>query len=225
MALRRSRHWPQPRSSTEKAGTVPDDAKATPRQRVTRAQREAEAYLEKQSRIQWTQHMKPLLQMAARRAGNLIASDLSIDAALLNEDLLDYANREVGWLVKQVSETTRDSIRDSVRDGLEAGEGAREIAKRIRDLPAFNRERAMLVARTESTRVANGAPTEALQSFGKRTGQKFTKTWSAVGDERTRDEHAAMDGETVAIDAAFSNGLQAPGEPNCRCTLFYGVEN
>jgi HK97 family phage portal protein len=211
--------------SAEKAGTVPDDAKATPRQRVTRAQREAEAYLEKQSRIQWTQHMKPLLQMAARRAGNLIASDLSIDAALLNEDLLDYANREVGWLVKQVSETTRDSIRDSVRDGLEAGEGAREIAKRIRDLPAFNRERAMLVARTESTRVANGAPTEALQSFGKRTGQKFTKTWSAVGDERTRDEHAAMDGETVAIDAAFSNGLQAPGEPNCRCTLFYGVEN
>ena len=30
-----------------------------------------------------------------------------------------------------------------------------------------------------------------------------------------RDEHAALDGEEKAVDEAFSNGLQQPGEPNC----------
>jgi hypothetical protein len=38
-----------------------------------------------------------------------------------------------------------------------------------------------------------------------------------------RDEHAAMEGETVSLDAAFSNGLLFPGEPNCRCVVTYAV--
>ncbi len=33
-----------------------------------------------------------------------------------------------------------------------------------------------------------------------------------------------MNGETVPIDEPFSNGLMFPGEPNCRCTLTYGID-
>jgi hypothetical protein len=49
------------------------------------------------------------------------------------------------------------------------------------------------------------------------------KTWITVGDDRVRDEHRAMAGETVPFDNTFSNGEVIPGESayNCRCVLRY----
>lgn len=49
----------------------------------------------------------------------------------------------------------------------------------------------------------------------------------AALDSRTRGSHRHLDGETVKLDAEFSNGLKYPGDPdgpasevyNCRCTL------
>jgi hypothetical protein len=43
------------------------------------------------------------------------------------------------------------------------------------------------------------------------------KEWVTQGDDRVRDEHAAMEGERVPRDDNFSNGLDYPSEPNCRC--------
>jgi len=45
------------------------------------------------------------------------------------------------------------------------------------------------------------------------------KQWITARDDRVRDEHAAMDGETVPLDGMFSNGMEGPGEPNCRCGI------
>lgn len=54
---------------------------------------------------------------------------------------------------------------------------------------------------------------------------KLKKTW-VVTSGRPRDTHGAMDGETVPIDQAFSNGMMYPGEggdpkevANCACTV------
>jgi SPP1 gp7 family putative phage head morphogenesis protein len=45
------------------------------------------------------------------------------------------------------------------------------------------------------------------------------KEWLATMDSRVREAHAAMNGEVVGIDEAFSNGSMYPDEPNCRCTI------
>jgi len=45
------------------------------------------------------------------------------------------------------------------------------------------------------------------------------KIWVAVMDDKTRDEHAAMDGEERPIGVPFSNGLMYPNEINCRCQI------
>lgn len=58
-------------------------------------------------------------------------------------------------------------------------------------------------------------------------GDRAVKTW-IVSSSNPRPEHASMDGETVAIDATFSNGANWPGDPvlgadgvaGCQC----GVE-
>jgi uncharacterized protein with gpF-like domain len=47
--------------------------------------------------------------------------------------------------------------------------------------------------------------------------------WLSARDSRVRDEHVELDGQEKDVDEAFSNGLQQPGEPNCRCTLTYRV--
>ncbi len=48
----------------------------------------------------------------------------------------------------------------------------------------------------------------------------MTHTWVDSGDGRVRDEHAAMNGETVPINEPYSNGQMVPGDSdfNCRCT-------
>ena len=41
--------------------------------------------------------------------------------------------------------------------------------------------------------------------------------WLTERDERVRDEHTGLDGETVRIDNAFSNGDSYPQSINERC--------
>lgn len=85
--------------------------------------------------------------------------------------------------------------------------------------------RAKMIARTESTGAANYAALQALAEEG-----AVAKEWIAAHDARTREEHAAADGQIVALGKPFDIGgyqLQMPGDPaapahltiNCRCTI------
>lgn len=180
---------------------------------------EVRVYLETGSIEAWAAAIGPIVEANALRAAELLAAEIGVSLQLLRPDVLRFAEREAAWLVKEIAATTRDAIADALSAGIEAGEGSLDIARRIQDLPAFDRDRARLVARTETTRVMNGAPTEALKAREAETGRRYQKTWSAVLDDRVRDEHADMNGETVPIGATFSNGLEYPSEPNCRCVL------
>jgi hypothetical protein len=53
----------------------------------------------------------------------------------------------------------------------------------------------------------------------------LTKTWKGVMDDRERDEHVMMEGETVPYDALYSNGNYIPGDDtyNCRCISLVSV--
>ena len=56
-------------------------------------------------------------------------------------------------------------------------------------------------------------------------GEQLTKRWSGVLDDRERDSHLAMEGETVPWDSPYSNGQMQPGdgEWNCRCVSIYST--
>ena len=88
-------------------------------------------------------------------------------------------------------------------------------------------------------RIVRLARTLATRSLGEETQATLAKTsatkrWVAVGDERTRDSHMFVDGQTVPVDAAFQVGetpMQYPGDPtapasetiNCRCVMVAGA--
>jgi hypothetical protein len=150
--------------------------------------------------------------------------DVPVGYSWGNDALRHLAKRQN--LIKGVSDRRFGQIMDVVRDAMlsdtwDGGSGA--IADELRRFFEGDDARALLVARTESGSAANAAAKD-----GYKAGGADGKSWLPVPDDgRNRPEHLEMDGETVTIDEAFSNGLQFPGDPlgppeevcNCRCTL------
>lgn len=96
--------------------------------------------------------------------------------------------------------------------------------------------RADTIASTESHRVLSLARREAWNQIVDELGvdeNEFTRTWNATEDKRTRDTHAAMDGQTVQGFDPFQSPsgavLNYPGDPEappeetirCRCVETY----
>lgn len=118
---------------------------------------------------------------------------------------------------REIADAVGQVMMDKEYDGGSATV-ARELARQF----GFDRGRALLIARTETTSAAGGATLAGI-----REGGATKKGWLAVQDDRTRESHAAVDGEVVGVDDPFSNGLLYPGDNaappeevcNCRCTL------
>lgn len=133
-----------------------------------------------------------------------------------------------GSRITSVTETTRERITTLLADSqdLPISERATYITDQL-DSPDFNRNRSLMIARTESTTAAGyGAMIGADNS-----DYEVGKVWLPVMDSNTRPDHAAMDGSLpVGIDETFAVGdsdMLYPGDPagsareviQCRCCL------
>lgn len=203
---------------TEPTQTKSLETKARQKDRAMAA---VSRYLNEDSRARWTKQMQPLMVQASQRGGAVIAADLNVSYTLMHPHILTFAKQTSGKMVTGVSNTTKDTVSRIIQGGLDANASTKEIANLIRESTGFSKERATLIARTETTKAFNGAPSESLAALSESTGRTFTKTWSGVLDDRERDEHVELEGETVAVDEVFSNGLDFPSEPNCRCTVLF----
>lgn len=182
-------------------------------------------YLRDTSAPAWAKTTQPVITVGAERATAVIAADVGINYNLLHPHVVKFAQKESAWLVKGITETTREAVANALAAGIEAGKSTNDIARDIANSGGFAPSRARLIARTESTRVTSGGPHDSLKSYSRASGRRYTKTWATAGDGRVRDEHVDMEGETVPIDEKFSNGRDYPDEPNCRCApIFNEVE-
>lgn len=178
-------------------------------------------YLNEESKSRWTKTIGPLTTQAAQRGGAVVAADLNISFGLLHSNILSFAKQTAAKTVGGISKTTQSLVSDIIQGGIDANATNEQIATLIRDATGFSKSRARLIARTETTKLFNGAPEQSLAALSRSTGVRYTKTWSGALDDIERDEHVAMEGETVDVGDAFSNGLDFPSEPNCRCTVLF----
>ena len=110
--------------------------------------------------------------------------------------------------------------------GMLQGEGIPKLAKRIQGVINSNMKRAVLIARTENTRVENEARNEVFNNASK-NGIELKKKWLSARDSRVRKSHSFINGEVAEMNEQFSNGLEYPGDPsgdprevcNCRCSM------
>lgn len=143
----------------------------------------------------------------------------------------DFIEARARQLAGFVTDTTYEAIRTAMLEGVTAGESIDDIATRIRHVFAVASDsRATTIARTEVISAYNGAA--ALGAAQLPGDVVAAQEWIATRDTRTRDAHAAADGQIVAIGQPFTVGgreLAYPGDPNggahntvnCRCTAAF----
>ena len=126
-----------------------------------------------------------------------------------------------------ITETSIELANGIITAGISDNLSTYQISRGLREFYSDKvNYRAMLTARTEVVMSSNSASHYAVSQAGY-TGTK--KTWCSAADERVRDSHLDMDGETIGINELFSNGLEYPGDPNgpsfetilCRCVPGY----
>jgi HK97 family phage portal protein len=131
--------------------------------------------------------------------------------------------------IKTIAATELTAVKKIISDGVSQKLTTTQIARSIRSHYAENASyNAMRVARTETAAAAGFGQHEAARQ----SGVVKTKTWISSRDDRVRDSHAAIDGETRLLSEAYSNGLMYPGDTSgsppefiqCRCAESYGTE-
>lgn len=185
---------------------------------------EVAGYLRRLGAAKARSALGPTVWGTVQASGRKMANRFGFDFDVVQPGMQRYAAEETAFLVRAMGETTGEQVAKAVQDSIEASESAVDLRKRLQELPAFNRERAQLVARTETTRATNGAQRRTMSEYQAKTSNTVEKAWISSRDDRVRDEHQELDnGEFIPVDAAFANGLTEPGEPNCRCTLGYRI--
>lgn len=172
----------------------------------------------------------PLVYQTGSTGLKRAALMVGLDFAVLEPGLALYAKEEADFLASVMGETTGRKVAEIVQARLDAGGLLRDLRKDLEESAAFSRSRAQLVARTETTRAWNGAQRRSLSEYERNSDETVLmyKTWLNAGDARVRDAHlnapAGVGGERKRIDEPYSNGLQEPSEPNCRCTQTFDLE-
>lgn len=99
------------------------------------------------------------------------------------------------------------------------------VAAYEKRLIAFHANTIARTAAVDAMKVGQQLSWESAVDRGIVDGDRLTKTWVSAGDDRVRDEHQAMEGETVPYDEPYSNSEDVPGESvyNCRCISRFAV--
>lgn len=174
-----------------------------------------------------------------KRTGGIVGLDNQQKKYLRNmkDELVNVHLGEPGnYFSRELRAKRYDSI---VNNALETGQAL--TSDQIQALATqyennLLRSRGERIARTETVSALNNSQHEAAQQLidsGAYESRDIMRIWDASGDERTRESHKEMDGQSVGLDALFttpegyqmrfpgdtSNGAPASETINCRCVV------
>lgn len=119
--------------------------------------------------------------------------------------------------VWQITDGTREFLRADIGQAIAEGWSNDTLANKIAESYAFSKERAMVIARTETNRASNAG---ALESY-KASGVVGGKEWLTAEDDKVSPEcEENGNAGVIALGADFPSGDPSPPvHPNCRCTI------
>lgn len=168
------------------------------------------------------------LDAIVRKYGKETAEELGERAAFqVTQEVTNFIKDSTGELVTHINGTTRRLVRTAIDEALQNREGFDDIQERITEIfkGKIADYRSRMIGVTESTRATGFAADAAMRQAGIEQ-----KEWLAVMDSLTRDTHAALDGQKVAVGGWFFSpsgdraqhpgGFATAGENiNCRCAI------
>lgn len=163
--------------------------------------------------IKWVQDTENRAVLRSRQV--LKAAGVRVDAVLgpqgeISRELRARIEINVEAEIDSLSADAKKVLTRNLIDGMTAGEGARVLARRIEDDMAMPRQRAELIARTETMRAFNDTSKEQYARYGIERVE-----WLATPDERTCSVCGALHGRQWDIGKA----PQCPAHPRCRCVI------
>lgn len=169
------------------------------------------------------QLLKEIMQLAVTDAGG----DLTQVTSFIDE-IEKQATREVADKMKTATETTKQKIATAITKS--SGQGVEATAKAVREaVKTMSEGHSKTVARTTIAAQTSTVQQSTWSGMNKRESdpkRKIYKVWITQRDSDVRASHEALDGQVVAVDGSFGDGITAPGladEPgdaiNCRCVL------
>lgn len=151
----------------------------------------------------------------ASRIGSEKSTALGYPDAYSADQTLEFLEAVAERYALNVNETTKAQI-DAVLEDDDADPA--DVFTQAED------SRALGIATGLGTFVAGFASTEAGRQIARAEDVRVTKTW--LTGRNPRGSHKALNGQTVPIDAPFSNGLQWPAESGpaaetagCNCSV------
>lgn len=127
-------------------------------------------------------------------------------------NLIENPNAE--W---QITQSTRDMMRGDIETALQEGWSNDKLRDSLMENYAFSKERAMVIARTETNKAASQGALDGYKASGVVEG----KLWLTADDDKVSEECEANGAAGVLpLDADFPSGDDAPPvHPNCRCAI------
>jgi hypothetical protein len=123
-----------------------------------------------------------------------------------------FMNLYTPKLAGELTDTTIDRIRNAIKLSIQLGESTK-VAKGRLYSTISDKKRSATIAHTESVRAFTGG--RLMVGFESGADRK---QWDATSEPCPIC--ASSNGETVRLDAMFSNGKSGtPGHPNCRCLI------
>lgn len=171
--------------------------------------------------------LRDAFEAAAAEVGEVLAYDEAAQRAALSAG--------VDLLTGPVSRTTRTAVQAAIALELSRGGTIADMQRALQTLPAFSPARALMVARTETTRAVGAASEDAYTAAIVVAGVSVEKQWLSARDSEVRDAHILLDGQTRRVGEPFvvpagspvgaGESAQHPGgfsraalTVNCRCT-------
>ena len=170
---------------------------------------------------------RPLYRQALADAYQEASKSIDQTSLYDQTELAQQALFSVRQMETSILQTTRGSVGRLVDDLITEGATLAEMQTKIVQSTSFSPNRAMTIATTETTRLANHAANAAYNQ-AEESGIKVEKMWLSARDEAVREAHKDLDGTKVPSAAQFSYQgatADAPGlfgvgslDINCRCT-------
>ncbi len=170
------------------------------------------------------------------RTGYKEETTKGIDIGRINADslkqMVEFSYPEVPFrdFVKKLGANGVARLKQTMGAGFAQGESIPNLANRIKVELNKTFNDAVRIARTEGLRANSEAQVEATGEAEK-LGIKIKKIWQSTNDDRTRPDHAGMDGVSADEDGLFwingdsaiaprlFNGVDSASQNiNCRCS-------
>ena len=157
----------------------------------------------------------------------------------LNMTMSAWIYRQIDLVATKTSRARLRFISPIIAEAVEARQTIRNTMKRLKKASSLSHYQLMRIARTEVLAASNaGFNITAEDALRKGSTKKWDRIWIASSDSRTRDTHAAANGQRCSVDGMFTIGgsqMKWPGDRSsgapahetihCRCTTAHVPSN